>query len=198
MNKIGTTNWPKDAWDRVFLNGKTYWQLGETDLDVILAKFPSASTALDMGCGSGELAFQLARRGLNVDASDFSVAAIGRANEQKDKLGLKNVSFHVSDMERASVEKEYDLVFLKLAFAFVQNKKAFLKRIKKSFLHGLVIITPVIDDSSENPSEKIVNISVPRSEMDRLLGGCFGIYEVLHGGIFPDGSNIQIFIAKKT
>lgn len=198
MNKSFTsTNWAQEAWDKVFLSGKTYWQLEESGLDVLLSKFPSASTVLDMGCGAGELALQLARRGLNVNASDFSTAAIQRANEQKDKLGLKSISFSVSDIEHDVVRKEYDLIFLKLVFAFVHNKESFLKRIKKNFLQGLIIVTPVINAFGEEQSERISNISVLRSEMERLLSECFGGYEAFPGGSLSDGSNIQIFIVKK-
>lgn len=190
-------HWPSGSWDKVFLGGKAYWQLAESDVDGILSCFPGASTVLDMACGTGELAFQLASRGLQVDASDFSPAAIEKANEEKKKSGIFNVHFFVSDIEKDVLEKQYDIIFLKLAFAFIQDRKAFLERIKENFLQGLVIITPVIDSYESCTDEKMKNISVLRSEMDDSLKSYFGSYEILSEHNLSDGSKVQVFICKK-
>lgn len=196
-NGISILNhWPSESWDKVFLGGKTYWQLAESDLDRILTLFPDASMVLDMACGSGELAFQLAKRGLQVDASDFSTAAIEIANAEKAKSKISNICFFVSDIEHDVLEKQYGVIFLKLAFAFIQDKKAFLERIKENFTQGLVIITPVID-SYENCTEKMRNISVLSSEMNNLLKGCFGSYKILSEHVLSDGSKVQVFVCKK-
>lgn len=56
---------------------------------------PHGASVLDVGCGSGVLASELANRGYRVTAFDFAPAAIEKAREQYDEGEM--LTFHVAD-----------------------------------------------------------------------------------------------------
>jgi 2-polyprenyl-3-methyl-5-hydroxy-6-metoxy-1,4-benzoquinol methylase len=55
-------------------------------MSAMLDEYPPAGPALDVGCGSGDLAISLARRGLPVLGIDFAAAAIAHAREKAGAL----------------------------------------------------------------------------------------------------------------
>jgi SAM-dependent methyltransferase len=60
------------------------WSANEAYLPWLLRRVPrSAATALDVGCGLGELAARLSERGLEVDAIDVDAAIVARARERQ-------------------------------------------------------------------------------------------------------------------
>jgi SAM-dependent methyltransferase len=66
---------------------------------------------LDLGCGTGDLAIALARRGHEVTAVDISSVAIGRARAKAAGQGL-TVRFEVGDATRLSLAAApFDMVF---------------------------------------------------------------------------------------
>lgn len=68
------------AWARRW---RLRWSANEAYLPWLLGRVPrSAATALDVGCGSGELAARLSARGLEVDALDVDAAIVARARER--------------------------------------------------------------------------------------------------------------------
>ena len=71
---------PDDFFDRMYREA-TPWDLGEAQpaLVALLDEFPPVSPVLDVGCGTGDLALALARRGISVVGLDLSQAAINRA-----------------------------------------------------------------------------------------------------------------------
>jgi 2-polyprenyl-3-methyl-5-hydroxy-6-metoxy-1,4-benzoquinol methylase len=60
--------------------------------------FPPGGSVLDIGCGSGEIAAWLARRGFNVLGVDFAPSAIAKA--QSAHAGAEGLSFEVVDIAR--------------------------------------------------------------------------------------------------
>ena len=66
---------------------------------------------LDVGCGTGDLAIALARRGYDVNAIDISPVAIGQARAKAADEGL-TVHFEVQDATRLSLPSApFDSVF---------------------------------------------------------------------------------------
>src|SRR5262245_1213642 len=57
------------------------WDIGEAqpDLIALFNEYPPAGPVLDLGCGTGDLALALARRGLTVLGIDLAEAAIHQA-----------------------------------------------------------------------------------------------------------------------
>ena len=53
--------------------------------------------ALDFGCGGGEFAIMLAKKGYDVIGTDYSATAIKLARQNAKKARLKNVKFYCQD-----------------------------------------------------------------------------------------------------
>ena len=66
----------------------------------------------DIGCGSGRALIALAEKfpSSNFTGYDFSVDAIGRANEEVARRGLKNIKLEVKDAANIGLSGQFDLV----------------------------------------------------------------------------------------
>jgi magnesium-protoporphyrin O-methyltransferase len=68
---------------------------------ILLSSLPDdlfGSRVLDAGCGTGQLAVELAKRGADVVATDISKSLIGIAEQRVPSNLAKNVKFKVADM----------------------------------------------------------------------------------------------------
>lgn len=105
MSRFGSD--PQAFFDAVY-QGDAPWDVGgpQPALVALFDEHPPASPVLDVGCGSGDLAIALARRGLDVLGIDFVGAAIDLARERARVLppasaGL--VEFQVADALRPTL-----------------------------------------------------------------------------------------------
>ena len=73
-----------DDFFKAAYGGVPPWDIGgpQPDLIALLEEFPPASPALDVGCGTGDLSFALAERGLHVFGIDSAKVAIDRAKSK--------------------------------------------------------------------------------------------------------------------
>lgn len=72
---------------------------------------PSGLTALDLGCGTGVSAFQIAKLGFNVTGFDISETAIQMARQFSADQNL-NVQFQVQDiLDLEKQDQKYDLIY---------------------------------------------------------------------------------------
>ncbi|NCO10629.1 class I SAM-dependent methyltransferase [Candidatus Saccharibacteria bacterium] len=150
----------KQFWNDGYNEGVKYRQISDEDISRIVAVVPStAKTVLDIGCGDGELARQLHAAGFMVTGIDLSDVAIDMARE----LSSKEITFKQLDIEKSDLDElgTFDIVSMKLVFAFIQNKGEVIEKIKNLLNIGgiLVIINPVIVNKSM-ASEKARRISV--------------------------------------
>lgn len=117
----------RDEWEQHYREGKGWRRLGEREQELLAEHVPvpeGGGLALDVGCGTGELAAHLVRAGYTVDAVDFTDSAIARAREEH--AGIEGVRWLQLDIERDDPallhEEGYDLITMRLAYPFVRDR----------------------------------------------------------------------------
>jgi ubiquinone/menaquinone biosynthesis C-methylase UbiE len=70
---------------------------------------PPPGRVLDLGVGTGWTSVFLASRGYDVVGQDISAEGITLAEQNKERAGLKNLSFIVSDYEHTTFANEFDV-----------------------------------------------------------------------------------------
>lgn len=93
------------------------WDIGEAQpvMASLIDRFPPADPALDLGCGSGDLAIHLARLGHEVVGVDFIDSAIEQADVKRAALPpevARLLTFRVADASRpAALGMRFGSVF---------------------------------------------------------------------------------------
>jgi 2-polyprenyl-3-methyl-5-hydroxy-6-metoxy-1,4-benzoquinol methylase len=92
---------------------------------------PSGLRILEVGCGDGELAVELAARGASVVGIDASPQMIAAARDRALRAGRENEArFEVARVERLSFESEnFDAVVAVTVLCFVENAAAALQTV---------------------------------------------------------------------
>lgn len=96
---------------------------------------------LDIGCGNGALAFDLAKKAKRV---------IGIDNNEKNRLAWEkgyaapNLEYHAVDAKRFQPEARFDVVVLSNVLEHIEQRVEFLRRIKH-FAPTFLIRVPMID-----------------------------------------------------
>jgi ubiquinone/menaquinone biosynthesis C-methylase UbiE len=93
------------------------------------------SIILDVGCGTGELAFTLSKKSKKVIGIDMSKKMIKSANEKKRKLNIKNTQFLNEDginfLKETDEKFDYVIFSLSLHEMPMEKRIALLKQAKK-------------------------------------------------------------------
>jgi len=142
---------------------------------------------LDIGCGSGWLALELARNGCHVDAYDISPKAIALAKktlaENPFKEGFGSVTYHLQDVSELDLGVEaYDAVSGWSAFHHMPDVPVFMEKVFRAMKPGGIVAT--MDDMPRGRLEQALeyffefilptyNLSYPQkfATVFRLLTG---------------------------
>jgi len=95
--------------------------------------------ALDIGCGFGDTAQQLAElvgRDGSVLGVDAAPRFIETAREEAAQAGVRNVRFEAVDVEAHSFEEQFDLAFSRMGTMFFANPVAALRNVRKALVPG--------------------------------------------------------------
>ncbi|WP_063802398.1 bifunctional class I SAM-dependent methyltransferase/NUDIX hydrolase [Streptomyces albus] len=157
-------------WSRHYDEGRGFRPLGAVERDLLARHTPApeGGRALDVGCGTGELAAHLTTLGYTVDALDFAEGALDRA--RKEQEGAEGVRWLRLDIERDDLsvlhDGGYDLITLRLAYAFVRDRTRVMHQLAARLRPGgaLVVITPV----EANTPEARRRIALDEDEIDVL------------------------------
>jgi len=95
----------------------TQGTIGEVDFIEQEISFDKTKRILDLGCGTGRHAIELAKRGYEVIGVDLSVSQLKRAKEKAEKAGVK-VDFFQKDARQLDFNQEFDLVIMICEGAF--------------------------------------------------------------------------------
>ena len=104
----------------------------------------SKGAALEIGCGSGILAFELAQYYDNVVAVDLSEKMLAIASQ---KRSAPNIEYIQMDASQLAIDRQFDLIVSAATFHHLPNLPAALDAIKKMLNpHGKIVF---IDNISE-------------------------------------------------
>jgi len=95
----------------------TQGTIGEVDFIEQEINFDKTKRILDVGCGTGRHAIELAKRGYQVMGVDLSASQLNRAREKTEKAGVK-IDFIQKDARKLDFNKEFDLVIMICEGAF--------------------------------------------------------------------------------
>ena len=85
------------------------------------------SKVLDVGCGSGELSFDLAKKALMVVGIDLNQKYLERA---KEKNKTENIEYILGDATSYNFNNKFDIVVLSNVLEHIENRTDFFKKIK--------------------------------------------------------------------
>ncbi|WP_435057755.1 methyltransferase, FxLD system [Streptomyces sp. bgisy060] len=146
----------RDQWEQHYSDGKGFRPLGERERELLAEHTPvpdGGGRALEVGCGTGELAAYLVSLGYRVDAVDFADSAIARAREEyADVEGVRWLRLDVERDDPAPLHGEkYALITLRLMYPFVQDRARVVHALGERLCDGgaLVVITPVAASTPE-------------------------------------------------
>ena len=129
-----------------------------TDKVVKIASIAPGGKILDLGCGTGELLFKLAKKYPAVSelvGIDISEEMLKRAKSKLDFF--KTVSLHLGDIEKIEYPDEYfDLIVSVGVMHYIRNPESMTKEALRVLKHGGRFL--VIDMAEESLTTKISSL----------------------------------------
>lgn len=175
----------KINWEAEHGAGKKYTPMPEELIDRLIKKANGAKTALDIGCGTGDVLMKLAKRGLSVTGIDISSTALSKARELFEGSGFEvtliNSDFNKPNFTAQISEKIFDIIIIRASFASVDDKDAFCKEIKKVMDADSIFVcsTGILLDRIEY-TPKQNRASVPKKEVEDVLATNFSNVSVIN------------------
>jgi len=162
-----------------YASGKTPWDSGtpsEELLRVLNAGKLKGSSVLEIGCGTGTNAIELARRGFHVTAVDIVDHAIQTARDKAHAAAV-SVDFRVADVLRDNLGGPFDILFDRGVYHCLRTEdlKAFQEFLKQATRSGSWFLSLAGNAKEEtDPGPPVVSEQEIRSE----LGPLFDILEL--------------------
>lgn len=140
--------------------GFTQGTMGECDFIEKEINYNKSTKILDIGCGTGRHAIELAQRGYKVTGIDLSKSLLERA-KQKAKAKNLQIDFQCHDARNLPFQNEFDLVIMlcegafplmetdEMNFQILQNAKKALKKNGKFIFTTLNGLFPLFHDIDE-------------------------------------------------
>jgi 2-polyprenyl-3-methyl-5-hydroxy-6-metoxy-1,4-benzoquinol methylase len=112
---------------------------GQKEFLIAMARGPDV---LEVGCGNGQLALDLARRGFRVCGCDMSRLALALVQQKTAKMGIP-AKFIASDIARLPwKDKSFDSVVTSHTLEHVGDLAAAMREIRRIAKHRIVIVVP--------------------------------------------------------
>jgi SAM-dependent methyltransferase len=83
-----------------------------------------SNSILDLGCGTGSHAIELARRGYEVVGVDRSSGMLAKARAKARDANTDGTAFHVGDIREVTLDREFDAVTIMFAVLGYQTENA--------------------------------------------------------------------------
>jgi len=160
-------------WSEHYSDGRTFRRLGDEEKRLLAKHAPvpeSGGRALEVCCGTGEMAAFLACLGYTVDAADFAEDALARARaEHAEAERVRWLCLDIEHDDLADLADDgYDLITIR-PIAHIHDRARALRRLAARLRKDglLVIITPVVEHT---PAEQR-HIALDEDELATLTDG---------------------------
>ena len=78
---------------------------------------------LELGCGGGRWAEKIAPRIAEFTGIDFSANAIALARKNAARKGIKNVHYHLADIQEFAPNGQYDIIYFSSVLIYISEKE---------------------------------------------------------------------------
>ncbi|MFJ5843228.1 class I SAM-dependent methyltransferase [Streptomyces shenzhenensis] len=163
----------RDDWSQHYAGGRDFRRLGDEEKALLTEHVPAPDNgrALEVCCGTGELAAYLASLGYTVDAADFADGALERAGtEHAEAEGVRWLCLDIEHDDLGDLDEDgYDLITIRLAIAFIHDRAHVLRTLAARLREDgtLVVITPI---AGHTPQERR-HIALDEDELAALTDG---------------------------
>lgn len=158
-------------WSTAYDQGRDFTLANSQEISQFLGYVDPAAprTVLDIGCGTGQLTRELYHRGFDAVGIDASTSAIHIAHSLTVVPHQQPTYIHLDieqDDPSGLPHQPYGLITCKLVYAFIQDKLAFVTKVKQLLAPNgaFVVVTPLPEDM---PPEKL-GIAVSEQELELL------------------------------
>jgi SAM-dependent methyltransferase len=166
-------------WEKVYEAEATPWDVGQPEN--ALVEFTDSGLVkpcrvLEIGCGNGNDAIFLAKKGFDVTAIDISKNAIENAKNRAKEAGVK-CDFLVEDiMEVKSLPEIFEFVYDRGCFHFVpENKREkYVEIVKKFLIKGGYFIL-IVSSDKETPKGPC---QFSKEDIKKIFGNDFDILDI--------------------
>ena len=157
-----------------YAHGEIPWDSGQPSKELVrlldAGKLPG-QTVLEIGCGTGTNALELARRGRTVTALDYVPQAIDAARAKARQAKL-TVDFRVADVLQADLSGPYDILFDRGVYHHLRQEnlpgfQQFLERVTRSGSRWLSLAGNAKE--KHDPGPPVVSESELRAELEPLF-----------------------------
>jgi SAM-dependent methyltransferase len=157
--------------------------LAEVDFLLEELSLPPGASILDVGCGTGRHAIELARRGYAVTGLDLSLEMLARAAAGAEAAGVR-VNWVRADATRFTMPKPFDAAICLCEGAFgllgtgddpVEQPLSILRNIRSALKPGAKVILTVLNGTA----------SLRRHQNDAVAQGRFDPLTLVETGAYP-------------
>ena len=153
-----------EVWENLANKYNNLWvqkySLGPTRREVLkivvpLIKKNEKLIILDIGCGTGQLVYELSKRNENVNYLGIDVAHNMINVAKKNNLKDKNIKFKAIGIEKFNTKDKFDIIICTHAFPYFPNKEEILKKMYKMCNKGANVI--IVNSSTNSLKDLIIN-----------------------------------------
>jgi trans-aconitate 2-methyltransferase len=130
---------------------------------------------IDLGCGSGENTFELARRSargsaLGVDGSPAMIEAARKLLEAEPAELERRVSFELLNLAKFSADRAYTLIFSNAAFQWIPDHRALFAACFEALRPGGTIVVQMPANETETAKVEVGKLA-REAPWNTMLGG---------------------------
>jgi len=179
-------NYAETYENEVFVKGT----LGEVDFIEKEIQFDKSKRLLDIGCGTGRHAVELAKRGYTVTGVDLSEVMLKKAAQKAEAAGVK-VEFKQQDARELTFHEEFDLAIMicegafplmetdEMNYAILKGAYNALKKDGKFIFTTLNGLFPLFHSVKDFINGETSSSTVAENNFDLMTFRDYSVYEVV-------------------